>query len=58
MWKNESKPEKTLQNYKIVCLIWDEEKDVFIFDLAEAASKQKTTKRNILLILSRISDKI
>ena len=48
-----------LQNSKILKLIWDEEKDVFIFDFeesAETASKQKPTKRNILSILSSFYD--
>ena len=58
---NETKSilEKVLQNSKILGLIYDEEKDVFIFDfakLAETASKQKPTKRNILSILSSFYD--
>ena len=57
--ETESILEKVLQNSKILGLIWDEEKDVFIFDfakLAETALKQKPTKRNILSVLSSFYD--
>ena len=45
--ETESIPEKVLQSFKILGLIWDELKGVFIFDfakLANTASKQKLTK--------------
>ena len=57
--ETESILEKVLQNSNILGLIWDEEKDVFIFDfakLAETASKQKPSKRSILSILSSFYD--
>ena len=57
--ETESILEKVLQNSKIPGLIWDEEKDAFIFDfakLAETSSKQKPTKRNILSVLSSFYD--
>ena len=52
-------PEKVSQNSKILGLMWDDEKDVFIFDfekLAETAVNQKPTKRNVLSILSSFYD--
>ena len=55
----ESISENVLQNSKILGLILDKEKGVFIFDfaeLAENASKQKPTKRNILSVLSSFYD--
>ena len=57
--ETESILEKVLQSSKILGLIWDEEKNVFIFDfakLAETTSKTKPTKRNILLILTCFYD--
>ena len=57
--ETESILEKVLQNSKILGLIWDEEKDAFIFDFAkfaETSSQQKPTKRNILSILSSFYD--